>query len=733
MTTANKSLVLPNLDDKTCKQYGRELVNIGVDVIPMNLTLDTSSESRKYNKKPLVYWKEFQTKSVTAEIFDEWCNRFLDDEFNGLAIIGGKKISALDLDNDFDEELLSRLHDLGTASYETERGWHFLTLADIESADAIYKEKHVGEFLGSNHLIVIPPSADRQFLITTVRDSKFPSLVKPKTKTLNNNSNFSFDYSKVLSRVNNPFQQPKKTFQPSEKWHEGERNNELSKYSFGILNNFENIEDYRAEVHRINDENCVPPLPAQEVNQMIETKWNNAPDYVEPITTKSKFHPFLSLDSVMTASSHFNYEFITKYESFFKGGDVKFRLGSALAILSTAINPKITFSTGQKTTSSIWVMLVGESSISYKSTVIDDAERLMTDAGMEEVKTADNFSPERLENAMSERDGRPNIFMHNEFAGFLQTLSQDNSRGLSNLMIRLWDGKDIRKELVGRDNKAKTDEEGNSYREPEVYRALNPHLSSLVGIQTERFTNAMNQKQLWDGYLLRWIIIPSENPRRKKMSELRAQSFETHKWNELVRLLSTIFQQNRTSTFNQDISDEALELFDDYFDYIDDQILSLPEGDICRNLFGRYKTQAEKLCLIVSRSRSSNMISLDDVRFAICLNEIFRIKTQKFLTSNAISTLEKDMNKVIRFLDNQPDKTASKTELNRGVTGWGAKTSKHTEDILLKMQDMGFIVSSMVKNKTLWKLVDKSEDDGADEYASELVKILFSNGSSLHD
>tara|TARA_B100000519_G_scaffold34022_2_gene23790 strand:+ start:2762 stop:4942 length:2181 start_codon:yes stop_codon:yes gene_type:complete len=724
MTTANKSLVLPNQDQKTCKEYGRELINIGVDVIPMHLSQDTNSETKKYTKKPLVSWKQYQEKKVSLETYDEWCNKFNDDVFNGLAIIGGKQIYALDIDKDYDDALLQRLWDLGTASYETERGYHFLTLEPVPSADAIYKDNHVGEFLGAGHIIVIPPSADRIFLTTTIYNSKFPSLVKPREPEVS----FVPDFNKLQSFKSSVPNFKTAVFNPQEKWLDGSRNNELFKYSMRVINDYDNFEEYQNQVMKINDDNCEPPLPFDEVRQMVQTNWKKVPEYQETKPKTKTFHPFLSLTDVRSASQIYDDHFINKYESFFEGADVTFRVASAIAILSSAINPTITFNTGQKNTSSIWVMLVGGSSTTFKSTVISDAERMMIDAGMEEVKLPDTFSPARLENSMSERDGRPNIHMHKEYAGFLQLLSQDNSSGLSNLMIRLWDGDEIKKELVGRDNKPKTDEEGNSYREPEVYKASNPHLSSLVGIQTDRFTTAMSQKQLWDGFLLRWLIVPSENPRRKKLSELRALSVDSSARNDLVQQLSIIFQQNRSSSFSQDVDSDALDLLDEYSDYIYDQIDNLPDGDIGKNLFGRYKTQAEKLCLIVSRSRGSNEITVDDVRYAICLNEIFRIKTHKFLVSNAVSTLETNMNKVIKFLDKQDGKSASRTEINRGASGMSRIESQKMSQLGDKLEEMGYVTRTTIKNKEVWTLIDKLEDDSASKYSEDLIKTLFSKG-----
>jgi len=163
-----------------------------------------------------------------------------------------------------------------------------------------------------------------------------------------------------------------------------------------------------------------------------------------------------------------------------------------------------------------------------------------------------------------------------------------------------------------------------------------------------------------------------------------------------------------------------------YFLYLREESRALPEGDIIgKTLFGRYKTIADKLCLIMSRSRGATTINKEDVTIAILLNEIFRIKTYKFLVANAVSTLEDNMNRVVRYLKKRPEKKASRTELNRGVKGFSRIGSKQMNELAEKLEEMNYIKKFNIKNKEIWQLLDEPADDSAYIYADKLLEILF--------
>ena len=138
MTQQKEIFGLPNCSNKTVEEYGLDLIKMGLEIIPLLV-----------NKRPII--KDWNNIKVTKELWEKWCN---NDKPEALGLITGKIISVIDLDQNFDQELIDKLISLGTAYYKTTRGYHFLILnSGNKTQNLYYKDKHVGEFLIMEEII----------------------------------------------------------------------------------------------------------------------------------------------------------------------------------------------------------------------------------------------------------------------------------------------------------------------------------------------------------------------------------------------------------------------------------------------------------------------------------------------------------------------------------------------------------------------------------------------------
>jgi hypothetical protein len=208
-------------------------------------------------------------------------------------------------------------------------------------------------------------------------------------------------------------------------------------------------------------------------------------------------------------------------------------------------------------------------------------------------------------------------------------------------------------------------------------------------------------------------------------------------YDQLKQQLANIFHTNKTGIYSLSMAESQDKILDDYEAFITSLTDVLPDLHVGESMFPRFITNAEKITLILALSRGATEISDIDVKTGILLAEIFRIKAYRFLETHALSKLENDINKAIKYLSSRIDKRASRSEILKNPTGLQNRSKKEMTDLEEDLLDRGLITISKAgtnNNKTIWNLVEKKKEKiaHADErWANQMLGKLFPSRRAL--
>lgn len=170
-----------------------------------------------------------------------------------------------------------------------------------------------------------------------------------------------------------------------------------------------------------------------------------------------------------------------------------YHLGSGLSILGSIAPIELLLPT-PRTYAPTWIMLVGASGDSRKTTVVGAARRLLQEIAPERVGHAPG-SPEGLINAMAEQPAQ--TLFYGEFGSFLsQTTAGKYLDKIREVFTELWDCEPTGRQLAA-----------------DAIILETPRLSLFAGV-TPSFLGKLTTAMDWEGgFLSRWMVLAGERQR----------------------------------------------------------------------------------------------------------------------------------------------------------------------------------------------------------------------------
>jgi len=215
-----------------------------------------------HSKKPLVEWKEYQTRLPTPEELSEW----FEYTGNNVGVLTGRisqNLTVLDLDNKelLNEPILSKLAG-ETLCVHTKRGYH-IYLRSLEPCGNFHRPygldvRSEGAYVvgaGSIH-----PDGFQYVFANENREILELDAIKPLIGELDKKYNFHVD-NVILHQV------PKTIA-------EGERNDRLFRFAAILREAGLELEQAKMQVLTLNDSACQPPLDATEVVTLVESAYH---------------------------------------------------------------------------------------------------------------------------------------------------------------------------------------------------------------------------------------------------------------------------------------------------------------------------------------------------------------------------------------------------------------------------------------------------------------------------
>jgi hypothetical protein len=133
--------------------------------------------------------------------------------------------------------------------------------------------------------------------------------------------------------------------------------------------------------------------------------------------------------------------FISKYIKFasrLTDAYPEYHLSNSLGALSIIANRKVIIPlTPTKRFTNLWILNIGHSTISRKSTSVEILETMLELAELNFKKLPDNYSPEALIDSLS--DNPKSVFIKDEMGGFLKELKRSYKSGLEETLCRMYD------------------------------------------------------------------------------------------------------------------------------------------------------------------------------------------------------------------------------------------------------------------------------------------------------
>lgn len=119
----------------------------------------------------------------------------------------------------------------------------------------------------------------------------------------------------------------------------------------------------------------------------------------------------------------------------------EYHLSTALAVMSMLTDRRAMINLiPEPFFPSLWMMLIGDSSISRKSTAIRLGKKILTELGLANRLMPDDSSPEGMIKDLSEKCGNAQrIFLQEEFEEFFASLGKDYKSGLAGTFCKLYD------------------------------------------------------------------------------------------------------------------------------------------------------------------------------------------------------------------------------------------------------------------------------------------------------
>jgi len=295
--------------------------------------------------------------------------------------------------------------------------------------------------------------------------------------------------------------------------------------------------------------------------------------------------------------------------------DAYFMKSAAYFVLSSIVGRKAFIRKSYATIyPNLWVLLIGPSSISHKSTILDQATDLIYNSHPS-VIMANMSTPEGLIQELSEQPDNHGVMVKDEFGGILANMNREYMNNMKDLLMELYDSaRKIKRRLRS-----------------ETIEIHTPYVTWLTATTPARFLTAFKYDDIYTGFLNRFVICNYKPDRVTKYTEPNMYQLGMEKTDLLLQLMDL---KNKLETVNYVeyiLADDANELYKKYQqERIDKAMYDHELAVISRYFFNILKLSI--LNAIASDTTLTNKtITLENIQDAI--------KTMDTLTESALELI----------------------------------------------------------------------------------------------
>lgn len=203
----------------------------------------------------------------------------------------------------------------------------------------------------------------------------------------------------------------------------------------------------------------------------------------------------------------------------------QYHQAGAFTILSAMLCGQLTLPTSYGSIiPNLWFMILGDTTLTRKSTSMDMAVDLLEEVYPEAVMATDG-TLEGLMTVLSGRPSQPSVFLRDEFSGMLDSMvKKDYMAGMPEMLTKLYDGK-LMKRVLKR----------------EVIEVRDPRLIMFTGGIKSKVTSLLKMEHVSSGFIPRFIFITAESDITKIKPIGPPTEIDTGERAELVEELAKIY------------------------------------------------------------------------------------------------------------------------------------------------------------------------------------------------
>ena len=398
-----------------------------------------------------------------------------------------------------------------------------------------------------------------------------------------------------------------------------------------------------------------------------------------------KFDCQLPKDHFLQSFMAYGYDISDAYpEYWFAGG---------LHALAVASDKKIKASlTASDIYPNLFEMILGKSSLSRKSTAVDNTEEVMEDVlHFIDSKVPTEFSPEAFIEHMSKNQHAP--WIRDEAAGVLDLMRKEYMRGFKDILMILYDCKSVHRMLrTGQRKTTQTD-----------FKVDDPYLNVLFATTDAAFGANVVKNDTLTGFLARFLFFfpQGKKPRWLPLREDDGDksALETIVHDHLSRIVSTISGLDHTVTLRLDT--ESKDYWEKWQKEREDQLILDNDSDSMQ-IFSRLNPTILKLCMLFELGSvdfdSTRPIRLEFMVEACRLVDSYFMLSAKAAYDIVGSNADKNIiDKITSYLRNNDGKVTSKRLQNH---------------MKLKQRDLNEYVASMIAYGTIKEMEVKTGKAG---------------------
>lgn len=332
----------------------------------------------------------------------------------------------------------------------------------------------------------------------------------------------------------------------------------------------------------------------------------------------------------------------------------------AFVILSSLLSGVISLPTSFGVVKpNLWFMILADTTLTRKSTAMDNATDLLMDVDDEALLATDG-SIEGLLTAMGTRPNKPSLFLRDEVTGLIDAITNKSYlSGMMETLTKLYDGKNMKRILRS-----------------ETIDVRDPIFIMFTGGIRGKMMELLNYEHVSSGFLPRFVFVtadaditklkPIGPPTSKDLSERNQLLLYLRKMHDHYAIRKPSADGTKVTLPKQwiaELSDEAWLLYNKYEVQLLDFALSSHDPTLLTPMVDRLAKSGLKAAVLIAASRIQEdtvKVTVDDVLHAFYYVEKWLKHTAYIIMNIGTSQDERRLQSVLAYIESNPGTLRSK-------------------------------------------------------------------------